>query len=626
MRPTHFDVGEGSLSTSKLEENNKDNNIEIKPVTVDYSQSYGYMQGKDVDHKESIITSKLEENKVEKHTAINYSTYGYIQPKEISYASDVKLSPANIDAKILGSSTPTNERMTLGRGATVSSGAGQERILKALRVVAAERKQTLLEEKKSGQRRNPAPLFEIDEKNIPDTDKKSVQFILNAHSGASLVVAICQSESGGCYTFGESLARALKADYIGVESRFDFLGMDVIKNQIASEQLYHNICMTGCRCSASFVAEELSHIYDFYGVRHVYIVFPPHIVDSSDEPKIISDAKKTFTFNADYSIELLKTGGDSRAIDTIGIPSPIPILPDLKEITPNNCYGLMYFTLLIKNESYSKSSRFLNLYFSEIEKTARRHSIEQPIIYAVRNDESEKKLIQKIAKDHSINIIFTDRLPPEQFALALREISQRGGIIASNGVQTIIQAFLLKGKVLYFANLKNNFHFIEKMLESIPEQLKGTAEVILGVSNKTKLLDDINKVNQINEILQSYFSASASKFEHAKDQYSLSENICLALNKITYLKWSYDPVLQSASSICSPSQSSYAATYLQLQGYNVHEEKAMGSTFLRPSKLVIRLTQPDIENLIKLSQDSFVHSREKSPVSTAKTIKPKFGS
>ena len=596
-----YDIGEGSLDTSELEEN-IEGNTEIKPVILDNSAGYGEMQTKDVAPTESVVS--IEEKEDKHPVAMDDSPYGYIQTKQIDEPVVSPDPTAMPEAKILGSSTPADERMTLGRGVTVSSDVGQKRIIEALKVVAAERKQAILEEKKSMPQKSPDLQVGKDKKNIPETDKKAVEFISNTRSDPSLVVSICAAESGGCYAFGESMARELKADYIGVESMSDFLGKDVVKSQINSEQLYHNICVTGCRCHASFVVEELSHVYGFNGVRNVYVVLPPHMIDLPNESKIVSDAKKSFTFSTNFSVELIKTGGDPRAANTIGIPNPIPILSESKEeMTPKNCYGLMYIPRMIKDESYSSPTRFLNLYFSEIVKTAGRQSIDSPTIYAVTGDKNEKKLIQEIAKNHGVGVLFVDRLPPEQFAIALKEISQRGGIIANNGVQTAIQTFILKGKVLYYPSEKNNFQFITKMLEGIPEPLKETAKVILGISNRAKLLEDIDKVNQVNEILQLSFSASVSKFEHAKEQHSLSENICLGLNKITQLKWSYDPVLQLASAVCTSSESKGASKDLTSQGYDVREETVSANTLWQQSKLVVGLTQPSIEKLIEVSRE-----------------------
>src|SRR6185295_4980291 len=138
---------------------------------------------------------------------------------------------------------------------------------------------------------------------------------------------------------------------------------------------------------------------------------------------------------------------------------------------------------------------------------------------------------------------FIDRLPGENFLMAIKKIGAKGGIVANNGIQTLIQAILLESPVLYYLNKNTNKNFINQLADLLTTPvLNETAKVMLGISDKPELLEDSKNMELVRRTINTHLLKSIAKFEEAKiDTDALkAKEICDKLQALTSIKWNYN--------------------------------------------------------------------------------------
>ena len=364
-----------------------------------------------------------------------------------------------------------------------------------------------------------------------DSKDDGVEFIKNTTSSNTLFITTCSLQDGGCHSCGEDLAKALQKDHIGVSYNSEF-DIRIFKQKIKSPaEVYETICITGCKYDKPAI---LNKIIEQYGASpsKVYLVVPPHNI-LEDYQAELTELKESYALECNGDISLIRTGIDINASHTIGLPSPITNLSttDSKKVVSEQCYGLMYLRGFTKKNANSvlawmndeeddsmTPKEFLSLYFSQISKIANAKSESAPSVIIVSADITEKKIISDEAKKFGVKLSFVDKLPAEDFLNTLKNIGDKGGIVASNGVQTLIQSALLNCLPFHFASQPSNLDFLNELVNAVATDLQNTAKVILGLSNQVSLLDDHDIVKKTQEAIQTILKASVAKFEQTKHQ------------------------------------------------------------------------------------------------------------
>lgn len=395
----------------------------------------------------------------------------------------------------------------------------------------------------------------------------SMQFFTDSRR-PTLWVSACTLDSGGCHSFGSNTAKSLKNDYVCVEVDMRDRSNPHIKKtfkEALSGQPYTNVCITGC-CFRPQVLEQLAEKYNLSKVQHVYIVVPPWIIMNN---LALAALEELHTQKGSYPITLLTTGLENNFHHcSIGLPSPILNPPKDKEIVPPNCYGLMYIRnlnvtspppiqLLLPDELVDSDddepppprdeTGYLNRYFSQIRSISRVVSPEVLVIST--NDSAENEKIRNIAERQGVRVQFIEKLTEEDFLSALKQISQKRGVLATNGAQTLFQAAILNTPFLYYANKPATDKFLARLLKSMPADLQQTAAVILGLSDHDEVLKNSEMVSRVNLALQGKIQEALVKYERVKERCipqaeqkenslsdnnraSLSENLHLYIKKI----------------------------------------------------------------------------------------------
>ncbi len=443
------------------------------------------------------------------------------------------------------------------------------------------------------------------------------EFLSTVISSQTACISACENDFGGCHTFGGSLSSELKMDSIGMRNSSKNI-LEIFKQPMGSGSLqpYENICITGCLYELNPVMTAMKK-YDLTKLKNIYVVIPPHQVNDEKYYAECSSLKKTLPEKHNYKITFLTAGINSAPSYCIGIPNTIPKKSlELKNIISKNCYGLIYIYHLLTKQNHNVDKialkiawlldeelekehiKYLKLYFSQIAKIAKQKLEESPSVLVVTKDEYEKKEIEEIAKLYKINIIFTEKLAQEKFVAALREIGEKGGLVATNGAQTLMQAIMLKSPILVYANLSCNFNFLNQLARLMPEELIGTAKVILGRSTDSFYLENEKNVTEVYRIIYSALQKSLSKFEENKT----SEEICLVLKKLTGIKWTFDITKQSA--LAKGENDRSVLDYLISHGLNIKQRQhsKTAAMWAESLSLVLDLTKAtDIEKLFTLS-------------------------
>lgn len=358
------------------------------------------------------------------------------------------------------------------------------------------------------------------------------------------IFSCCTLEaSGGCHSFGKSFAKELKTDYSGIARTSPFELKLFDKGDLSKS--HENICITGCELFKEGILTEISKTHDLTQLKNVYLIVPPHII-IEDYKSTLDDIKETLNKElaelqksgkmiSQFTISLITTGLENEESKAhIGLPNPFPKLPPMEKSEPlaSNCYGLIYFHGLndvhpqvlstMFEENVDKSSLptakdFLASYFSRVIKQANKNKILNPAVI-VTNYGGNKSLIEVEAKKHNVDLRFETKLTNDEFAQILKQLGQKGGIVATNGAMTLIQSFITKCHVLFYANKQIIHDLLEQIVSLIPSSLKATAKVILGLSMNNKLLDNADQVEAVHKAIQDVFRDSLLRFEKAKTQ------------------------------------------------------------------------------------------------------------
>jgi hypothetical protein len=461
-------------------------------------------------------------------------------------------------------------------------------------------------------------------------DKKDdpfYQFIKTTLTSQTLCISTCTLGSGGCHSFGESLALDLKSDYVGLKFNAPFTKIDIFKEKMCKPYFYENITITGCGFNVEKNVGCVIRTYNISNLKNLFLLAPPHnIVD--DYEGLTKDVYSRHT-SKPYKVTLISSGLGSHLLYNIGLPSPFPIKVT-DETTNNiskNCLGLLYIRDLIMDNNltrgdyimaketgddkiiFGKARNFLKLYFSQINELAKDKSIELPSVIAITSDSLDMKIILQMARQCKIEIKFVDKLPPAEFVKTLEQLGEKNGIVGQNGVQSLIQAYLLNCQVITFYNKSNNKLFFRQLADFVSSELKPTAKVIMGLSDKTELLKNKKNVTLVHQSLQANFKLSSEKFATAKAEIvkdidvkstptMTAKEITAQLTKLTGLPWAYDSKKKSAFTKGKIDES--VLPYLKEQGFAVKKSKvaeSASSMWANAPIIVISFKNEDFQKL-----------------------------
>ncbi|MBV8801676.1 MAG: hypothetical protein JO131_01685 [Gammaproteobacteria bacterium] len=327
--------------------------------------------------------------------------------------------------------------------------------------------------------------------------------------------------TGGCHSFGKSLAAEFNCDYIAAEQDDP---IKLFNSEKTNPKAYKTIALTGCGLiihSYNFI-KVIANKYDCSQLKNIFVIFPPHqsevICYSHDT--CLNMVQETFA-NTSYKVSLLTSGITIDSPHCIGLPR---LTLDAKTLAscdysiPSDCYGLIYISNLLTESKTNNSTLvgYLGNYFSQIISIAKSQSESLPQVIAIIDKSHEQLAISLIAKKYNIKIMFIDRLIQSNFIKIIQHISEKKGIVACNGVQTFSQAMLLGAKTLFYANINCNDAFCEELSNIVPFGLKEATKVILGLSTQYALLNNADNVNKICQIITSLMEKSSQKFQELR--------------------------------------------------------------------------------------------------------------
>lgn len=382
------------------------------------------------------------------------------------------------------------------------------------------------------------------------------QFLQETKDAPTLWISTCDLDSGGCHEFGRCLANTLQHDYINAS--IDKEGILFFAKKITTSADYENVCITGClfhktEFLQTLIAaqnEILENQNDNFKLKNIFLVSPPHkLID----PVAYAHFNKMFSLmylkHFSCNIQLLASSLTSEDHFSIGLPKLLPSTSsstEQKNVLNEHTLGIIYIRDLLINDNNEEANQvftFLERYSQKIISLANSTGITTPsvIILSPHLDTEEKLLYQAYLATSGIDLIFKTTLPSDQFHLALSEIAEKKGVLASNGVMTPLQGLLLGCDVLIHGN--KNKSFLRMLSTLVPDECQSVAEEILGLSNQLESHNHPTEVSKVYAVLKENVNKSTAKFEHLKKTYleeKTEEKALTHLKSITGLEWEYD--------------------------------------------------------------------------------------
>lgn len=379
-----------------------------------------------------------------------------------------------------------------------------------------------------------------------------------------ILISTCTLSSSGCQDFGKALAAEYKLTQLrftcdkgskGVT--FACVDSDIILEIAQAPSKYEKTFITGCNLDvAPVIALRLIDDLKLTSVTDLYVVIAPHQSKVFFEQFSIIFNKFKAQVQGKYQVSVLTSGVDCNSDHAIGLPKPYPILESKYEMN-ESCYGLMYNN---HHPSWLQSldnvSNYLLTYFLQVRLAAKNSKSKDATVFAIGINQYLHGFLEQLAGGLKLKIKFLEKLPQADFIQAIKAIAAKGGVIAMDGAQTMMQALSLGAKI-FFYDTDGNHGFCEQLVESLSSEHRAIASVILGLSDQYGLLKDQQKVALVYKSLQDLINTSVKKFEDDKKKYArVSISKQANIKKTTESKYSDSTVKFSTSSATSLLQES----------------------------------------------------------------------
>ncbi|HEX2549073.1 MAG TPA: hypothetical protein VHM20_04535 [Gammaproteobacteria bacterium] len=368
-----------------------------------------------------------------------------------------------------------------------------------------------------------------------DINQRVEKFFTNVYTDLTLVVSACPQDEGGCISYGRNLAKHFGQDYTAVHPGSGGVRFYEVKYRPDLTKAYQNIVITGCKAAFSsiYAFERLKGVYNFSMLNNIYIVSPPHRLKEYLSSEIIKeDLRSLNTDKKSYNYEVILSGIDidlSKEAKSLYIGLPLIVSnTEIEHSVDQNCFGLIYIRKLISSISpESDAKEYLENYFSQLKKIAASQSIKTPSVLIIlsgydteEEKQSDQHLTRQIAETCKVAVIFEDHLPSHIYANLLYQLGKKGGIVGTNGPNTMLEASYYGCGIFVFSNVFGNDLLYQQFINSTKKELQPTAEVILGSSKKYQLLNKTKKTKEIYHLFHNSVVTNVQKFQKIKKNYT----------------------------------------------------------------------------------------------------------
>ncbi len=359
------------------------------------------------------------------------------------------------------------------------------------------------------------------------------EFFRDAKQGPTLCIITCKLNNGGCFAFGETLAKQFNNDFIFASTELSIFRENIAKPATCYKMAY----ITGCCHSDPSFLKTASRKYNFTKVECVFRITTPWdpIYDYNDR----KDYYTSLYAASPYIIKLLTSGLISEPDFSIGLPRQLPQpspqpCTEQKKILEEHTLGIIYIRgLVLKPEETLQAETFLGRYFLQISFLAQEKGISKPSVVILSKEE---EIYSTYATLLGVTPLFKDKLPLDQFCTALKEVSEKRGIVATNGVVTFIQANELGCDVLFHGNKTKDF--LEMLLTTVPKPCRFAAKEILGLSSTMNSHEYPEEVKEVYTLFRGNIARSTKKFESLMASTAIKTAL-IHLKSITGVVWKY---------------------------------------------------------------------------------------
>lgn len=312
-----------------------------------------------------------------------------------------------------------------------------------------------------------------------------------------LIVSACGLGSGGCHQFAVAwMGKYTQHTHIKAIFNGDIVLPNLERQTLADINF---IVLTGC------VLNQTELILDAFNYnlssKKLYALLPTFIGHKHEDYRL-----KLLTCH--YNIDLYWSGLEEKSI---GIPKAIYADEKVSHVH-DSYFGLLYCS--IAPLATPKGQKFLEYFFSEIKKQFDHTNKTLPIkVLVVQPNDSHVAMLQLFAKRFDILLEISNRLTPGDFAARLKSTVKNRGLVACDGIQTLLETLSLKGRILFFSTIRRqaNIGFIKHCINHIPPELRETAKVLLGMSEDFKITDT-TQTDKVYHCLQTLVEGQNSHF------------------------------------------------------------------------------------------------------------------
>lgn len=378
---------------------------------------------------------------------------------------------------------------------------------------------------------------------MPSTtrDQLSDKFF-NAKGDEALVISLCSYDQSGCHDFCKNLCQHLVnsghiqgVDHLPVRTttemdlNYKTFCQFLTKPQQADSQ-YKYIYITGCTTYHGIKplleiaqwSDEYIQKFDklrkeyytavkkaFSQIEHCFIIYPPHLSSEKEKKSYVDEAERIKKlFGRAITVSVHSSGINTTLPHSIGLPNPVEAVAKKSDlIVTEDCYGLMYHRKKINN-GIVDGKTYLNAYFKKIISNASLPSGTPITVMAINFPEVEKEQANKIALTYGIKIDYREKLPQNSFIKIIQTMASKGGVVSSDGVQSLMQSLYLRAQTFIYANQSQNEKFYQQIVSMLPEKDQSIARVFLGLSTQFELVDDKENSARVQTALYSLIENS----------------------------------------------------------------------------------------------------------------------
>jgi len=240
---------------------------------------------------------------------------------------------------------------------------------------------------------------------------------------------------------------------------------------------------------------------------------PPHLgCTDHDRQIIIQEIKKTHDYRFSDKIQLLTSGSlESHSFD-IGFPSPLSEATSTLTFAKsqyNDIGGVLYF----RYADFKKDTgeKYLQKYFKSL------HQLrpgEKCQVILNENLENSRAIIEKIAIDESVDVVFSKKIPRIEFEYLLKKIGSEGGLIGTDGIQTAMQACLFETPFFeYLHDAPHNKSFFSHFADGLDKSLQQDAYIVFGLTDGKV---SVQKHKEVTMAAKKLLLARIERFENVQ--------------------------------------------------------------------------------------------------------------